>query len=151
MRRRLPSPALVIASAALFVALAGAGAAAGLALVWSPRSNVVVSGSVTPDGKLIGGLSHGTEKSTGVYTITVNGTPFAPSKAVPHPLNIQLAVDINAKGVTTIPPPACAIASQDIDSNGGATAEVDCFAYDPASGWQPADAGFDFQMVGPSR
>jgi len=35
-------------------------------------------------------------------------------------------------------------------SLGGATLEVDCFTYDAASGWQPASATFDFQIVGPS-
>ena len=42
--------------------------------------------------------------------------------------------------------------TMDLTAYGGsATAEVDCFAYDPAAGWQPASTAFDFQIVGPSR
>jgi hypothetical protein len=136
---------------ALFAALGGAGFAASLALVKTPKPVTLVSGSMSANGKLTGSLSHGTEKSTGVYTLTINGGAFAQRKAALHPLNIQIAVDMNAKGVATIPPPACVVASEDLASNGGATAEVDCFAYDPAAGWKPAEAGFDFQMLGPSR
>lgn len=153
MRRRLPSPALVIASVALFVALAGSGVAAALALVRAPKPVTLVSGSMSADGKLIGGLSHGTERSTGVYTLTINGNTFAPNKSFLQPrLSITpQVITISGAGFEQKVPPTCEVASETIAANGSATAEVDCFTYDPASGWQPADAGFDFQMVGPSR
>jgi hypothetical protein len=151
MRRRLPSPALVIASIALFLALGGAGFAASLALVKAPKPITLVSGSMSASGKLIGGLSHGTEKSTGVYTLTIIGNTFGLTKAFPQPrLNVTPTITVQGSGLAPSPP-SCAVASETIAANGGATAEVDCFRYDPATGWKPAEAGFDFQMVGPSR
>jgi len=153
MRRRLPSPALVIASLALFVALAGAGVAASLALVRSPKPVMLVSGSMSANGKLIGGLAHGTEKSTGVYTLTINGDTFAPNKTflLPRMSVTPQVITISGSGFEQKVPPTCEVASETIAQNGSATAEVDCFTYDAASGWQPADAAFDFQMLGPSR
>jgi hypothetical protein len=38
-----------------------------------------------------------------------------------------------------------------ITATGGGLSEIDCFKYDPAVGWHPADTAFDFLMVGPSR
>jgi hypothetical protein len=154
MRRRLPSPALVIASIALFVALGGAGFAASLALVKAPQRTTLISGSMSANGKLIGGLSHGTERSTGVYTLTINGNTFAlHNKSFPQPrLSVTpQVITISGSGFDQKVPATCEIASETIAQNGSATAEVDCFTYDPASGWHPADAAFDFQMVGPSR
>lgn len=152
MRRRLPSPALVLASIALFVALAGAGVAAGLAIVRSPQPTMLVSGAMPASGKLQGGLAHGTERSTGVYTLTIRGDTFsAPNRYFPQ-VNAMISptITIAGKGVTTIPP-ECSVAQEDLASNGSATVEVDCFTYDPAAGWVPAETGFDFQVVGPSR
>ena len=153
MRRGLPSPALVIASVALFAALAGAGFAASVALVKSPRPVTLVSGSMSANGKLIGGLSHGTERSTGVYTLTINGNPFAANKFFPQPrLSVTpQVITISGSGFDQKVPATCEIASETMTPNGSATAEVDCFTYDPASGWKPADAAFDFQMLGASR
>ncbi len=147
MRRRLPSPALVIASVALFVALAGAGFAASLALVRAPRPVTLVSGHMPADGKLIGGLSHGTEKSTGVYTLTIRGDTFAPAKHLRGKVEAVLFTSPGERAT----PAQCNVASEDLTSSGGATAEVDCFTFDPAAGWQPAETAFDFQMIGPSR
>jgi hypothetical protein len=139
--------------AALFVALAGAGVAASLALVRAPKPVMLVSGSMSANGKLIGGLSHGTEKSTGVYTLTINGDAFAPNKSFPAPrLSVTpQVITIQGSGFEQKVVPTCAVASETIASNGGATAEVDCFTYDPAAGWQPSEAAFDFLMIGPSR
>jgi hypothetical protein len=134
---------------ALFVALAGAGVAASLTLVRAPKPVMLVSGNMPADGKLIGGLSHGTEKSTGVYTLTIRGDTFAPNGANAALRSVVTpVVPANAVGIG---PPMCSVAAENVASNGGATAEVDCFSYDPAAGWQPASTAFDFQMVGPSR
>ncbi len=152
MRRRLPSPALVIASIALFLALGGAGFAASLALVKAPQPTTLVSGSMSANGKLIGSLSHGTERSTGVYTLTINGDTFAHGRAAfPQPrLSVTPTLTISGKGAAPNPP-TCSVVSEVIGANGGATAEVDCFTYEPAAGWMPTSVGFDFQMVGPSH
>ena len=154
MRRRLPSPALVIASLALFLALGGAGFAAATALVKAPKPVTLVSGSMSANGKLLGGLSHGTEKSTGVYTLTINGNTFAPNNKLFLQPRLSISpqvITINGSGFEQKIAPTCAVATETIAANGSATAEVDCFTYDAASGWVPADAAFDFQMLGPSR
>jgi hypothetical protein len=153
MRRRLPSPALVIASIALFAVLGGAGFAASVALVRAPKPVTLVSGVMSANGKLIGGLSHGTERSTGVYTLTINGATFAPFKPFPEPrLSVTPhMITISGSGFDQKVPATCEIASETIAKDGSATAEVDCFTYDPASGWKPASAAFDFQMLGASR
>ena len=154
MRRRLPSPALVIASIALFVALGGAGFAASLALVKAPQRTTLVSGSMSANGKLIGGLSHGTERSTGVYTLTINGTPFRSHDQIflqPRLSVTPQVITISGSGFDQKIVPSCAVADEKFAANGSATAEVDCFTYDAKAGWQPADAAFDFQMAGPSR
>jgi hypothetical protein len=154
MRRRLPTPALVIACIALFVALGGAGFAASVAMVKAPQLTTLVSGSMSANGKLIGGLSHGTERSAGVYTLTITGGTFAfNNKSFPQPrLSVTPTLTIVGKAGAATPPPSCAVASEAIASNGRATAEVDCFTYDAAAGgWVPTSTGFDFQMLGPSR
>jgi hypothetical protein len=154
MRRRLPTPALVIASIALFVALGGAGFAAATALVKAPQPVTLVSGSMSADGKLIGGLSHGTEKSTGVYTLTINGNTFAPHNKVflvPRLSVTPQVITISGSGFDQKLPPTCAVANETFAPNGSARAEVDCFTYNAATGWVPADAAFDFQVAGPSH
>jgi hypothetical protein len=153
MRRRLPSPALVIGSIALFAALGGAGFAASVALVKAPKPVTLVSGSMSANGKLLGGLSHGTERSPGVYTLTINGTPFAANKVFPLPrLSVTPhMITITGSGFDRTVPATCEIANETIAKDGSATAEVDCFTYDPAAGWTPASAAFDFQLLGPSR
>ncbi len=152
MRRRLPSPALIVAMIALFAALGGAGFAASLALVKAPQPVTLVSGSMSASGKLIGGLSHGTERSPGVYTLTISGNTFGLNKSsFPQPrLSVTPTLTIAGSGAAANPP-SCAVAAEKLASNGGATAEVHCFVYDPAAGWVPASTGFDFQMLGPSR
>src|SRR3954468_15331033 len=150
MRRRLPSPALVIASVALFLALGGAGFAASLALVHAPQRTTLISGSMSANGKLIGGLSHGTEKSTGVYTLTINGNTFASHNKLflqPRLSVTPQVITISGSGFEQKVAPTCAVATETIASNGSATAEVDCFTYEPASGWKPAGAAFHFPML----
>ena len=123
MRRRLPSPALVIGMVALFVALGGAGFAASVAMVQAPQRTTLVSGNMSANGKLIGGLSHGTERSTGVYTLTITGGTFAfDDKSFPQPrLSVTPTLTIAGKaGASTPPPPSCAVASETIGSNGRA-------------------------------
>jgi hypothetical protein len=150
MRRRLPSPALVIASLALFLALAGAGVAAGLALVRAPKPVILVSGSMSANGKWFGGLAHGSEKSTGVYTLTINGDTFAPNSTARgvHTFVTPL-LRTGADGTTA--PSHCGVSTETVASDGSAGVEIDCFAYDPAAGWQPADAAFDVQVLGPGH
>ncbi len=151
MRRRLPTPALVIACIALFVALGGAGFAASFALVKAPQPTTLVSGSMSANGKLIGGLSHGTEISPGHYTFTLPANTFRVTRLFPQPrLSVTPTLTISGIGAA-VSPPSCAVASEKLSANGGATAEVDCFTYDPATGWKPAEAGFDFQMIGQSH
>ena len=153
MRRRLPSPALIIASIALFVALGGAGFAASFALVKAPQPTKLISGNMSASGKLIGGLAHGTERSPGVYTLTISGSQFAlHNTSFPQPrLSVTPTLTISGKNGAATNPPTCTVVSEAIGANGGATAEVDCFTYNPAAGWVPTSAGFDFQMLGPSR
>ncbi|MDX6481439.1 MAG: hypothetical protein QOG85_1949 [Gaiellaceae bacterium] len=151
--RRLPSPAVVIASVALFVALAGAGVAASTAFVRSIKPIAVLAGQVDIGGTISGAGLSGGEKSVGVYVITVRGDSFgSPSRLWPHIHAIAShTLTISGKGVTTIPP-TCQVVSEDLASNGGGTVEVDCFDYDPATGsMQPADMPFDLQVIGPSR
>ena len=137
---------------ALFLALSGAGFAAATAFVRSARPTTLVYGSMSADGKLVGGLSHGTERSTGVYTLTISGDTFVPGtlSLVRSTISPQV-ITISGSGFEQKVPPTCQIATERITQNGGALLEVDCFTYDAASGWQPANAAFDFQIVGPSR
>lgn len=155
MRRRLPSPALVIASIALFVALGGAGFAAATAFVRAAKPITLVTGSMSANGKLQGSLSHGTERSTGVYTLTIAGDTFAPNKLFPQVRAIVSSRTITVVGTNgaadKVLDPTCDTSGGDIASDGSATLEVDCFTYDPAAGWVPTDTAFDFQMLGPSR
>jgi hypothetical protein len=152
MRRRLPTPALIIASIALFAALSGAGFAAARTLVAAPKASTLVYGRMSANGKLVGSWSRGTEKSTGVYTLTINGNTFAPNKAfAPGQVVVSpQVITISGSGFAQKVPPTCAVATETIASNGSERAEVDCFRYDAATGWVPADAGFDFQVVGPT-
>ena len=147
--RRLPSPALVIASLALFVALAGAGTAASLFLVRAPKPVMLVSGDVSASGKVTGPRLTGGRQSVGVYTLTIRGDTFAPS---PLSKVHATAGPFTFTGhASRYSPAICNVASEDLAPNGSATAEVDCFTYDDVAGWQPTDVAFDFQMVGPSR
>jgi hypothetical protein len=149
MRRRLPSPALVIASLALFVALAGAGVAASVALVKSPKPITLVPGSVSAAGKVTGAHLTGTRVSQGVYTLTISGNTFAATKA---PIAELFAVArTSTPGHQIHQAQYCGTAREAIASNGSATAEVDCLAYDPATGWTPADTPFDVEMIGPGH
>ena len=155
MRRRLPSPALVLASIALFLALGGAGFAASLALVRAPQPVMLVSGGVGTDGTATGPGVSGGRVSEGVFVITIRGDMFAPTnnartKHLRATVTPQF-VDGTGTSARFDGPPTCGVKSENIASNGGATVEVDCLTFDPATGWQPADAAFDLQMVGPSR
>ena len=151
MRRRLPSPALVLASIALFVALAGAGVAASVAFVRSPKPIALVPGNVSADGKVSGPRLSGARVSEGVYTLTIRGDTFAPNGAVARVQSMVSPQVITVVGTNKVLDPTCDTSGESIASNGSATVEVDCFTFDPAAGWQPTDATFDFQMVGPSR
>jgi hypothetical protein len=151
MRRRLPSPALVVASVALFVALGGAaGFAASLALVKSPQPVTLISGSVSADGKVAGARLTGHRASAGVYTLTVSANAFhlTDRTAAGHAWNNSKPVK---SSTGTMIPSTCDTAGEVIKPNGSATVEVDCFTYDGATGWVPTDAAFDFLMLGPSR
>ncbi len=109
---------------------------------------------MSANGKLIGGLSHGTERSKGVYTLTISGNQFAPNSKLflaPRLSITPQVITISGSGFEQKIPPTCTVASEKIAPNGGATAEVDCFTYDPAAGWAPTEAAFDFQMLGPSH
>jgi hypothetical protein len=146
-RRRLPSPALVLASIALFVALGGAGFAASVALVKSAQPTMLVSGGVGTDGKATGAGVSGGRASEGVVVITIRGDMFARPTATPKRLRATITPLYSVQRGARM----CGIGSEKIASNGGATAEVDCFEFVPGTGWQPADTAFDFQIVGPGR
>jgi len=153
MRRRLPSPALVIASIALFLALGGAGFAASLALVKAPGAVNFVPASVSAHGKVTGRWVTGARVSEGVYTLTIRGDTFAPNAAITPIQSIvsPQVLTISGAGFSRKVAPTCETASKAIASNGAARVEVDCFTFDPASGWQPTDAAFDIQVIGPGR
>lgn len=141
---RRPSPALVVAMVALFVALGGAGFAASLALapVTSPKAVVMVPGSVSAAGKVTGARMTGGRVSTGVYTITISGGTFAPGRTGQAFASARM---VSGGGINI--PQICDVASMDIALNGSARAQVDCFT--PGSGGlKPADAAFDLQIVG---
>jgi hypothetical protein len=149
MRRRLPSPAVVVASLALFVALAGSGAAASYFIVRDAKPVMLIAGAVDSAGKVSGPRVTGARESAGVYTLTIRGDTFAPSRKAS---TVQVALStlfVDTKAAPRLP--SCGVSSQNLASNGSATLEVECFTYDPAAGWQPTDAAFDFQVVGPSR
>jgi hypothetical protein len=151
VRRRLPSPALVIASIALFLALTGAGVAASLAIIHSPHPTTLVSASVSSDGNVTGARITGGRESIGVYTLTIIGNTFAPNKTfAPGQTTVSPLVIDDTAGAPRIPP-ACDVASKNIARNGSATADVDCFTYAASTGWVPTDAAFNFLMLGPSR
>ena len=150
MRRRLPSPALVIASIALFVALGGAGFAASVALVKSPKPIALVPGNVSADGKVTGAHLRGARVSEGVYTLTIIGDTFARNRTV---MPIQSLVSPHAYTIVvsnTVIDPTCDTSGGSIGANGSAKVEVRCFAFDPATGWKPTDAAFDVQISGPN-
>jgi hypothetical protein len=134
---------------ALFLALGGAGFAASVALVKSAKPVVLLPASVSAAGKVNGARMTGGRVSAGVYTLTIRGDSFGLNKAsTPVHSSVSPILTISGKGVTTIPP-QCGVSSETLAANGSAKVEVDCFAYAPASGWQPADTAFDFQIVGP--
>lgn len=146
---RRPSPALIVAMAALFLALGGAGFAASLALspVSSAKPLVLLPAKVSADGKVTGARITGGRVSAGVYTLTIQGTSFGVGRSAPVNSSVSPTITISGKGVTTIPP-QCSVSGESMLSNGSAKVRVNCFAYGPA-GWQPTDAAFDFQIVGP--
>lgn len=149
---RRPSPALIVAMAALFLALGGAGYAASVALVQSAKPLVLLPGSVSADGTVSGARMTGGRVSEGVYTLTIRGDSFAANRvSTPVHSIVSPILTIAGKGVTKNTPPTCGVSSENIASNGSATVEVDCFTYDASAGWQPADTAFDFQIVGPGR
>jgi hypothetical protein len=133
----------------LFLALAGAGVAASLAVVKSAKPETLVAGSASANGKVSGPRVTGGRASVGVYTLTISGSTFSARTAGGHAWNNtpRYKAGLGSK----LSPPTCDTASEVFASNGSATVEVDCFTYDPATGWQPADTAFDFQMVGPSH
>ena len=155
MRRHVPSPALIIASIALFLALTGAGVAASLAVIHSPHPTALVSGNVSTDGKVTGAHLTGGRESTGVYTLTISGNTFAtnktfaPGQTTVSPLVLEGYLTPDGKRVNV--PPSCDVVHGAIAANGSAKAEVDCFTYGGSTGWVPTDASFDFLMLGPSR
>jgi hypothetical protein len=153
MRRRLPSPAVVIASLALFVALGGAGFAASLALapVRSPNPLVLLPAGVSAAGKVTGPRMTGGRVSEGVYTLTIRGDTFAASK-ISTPIHTAVSAYADGTGTSAkfATPSTCEVATKTIAPNGSARLEVDCFAFGSA-GWKPADTAFDVQIAGPGR
>jgi hypothetical protein len=153
MRRRLPSPALVIASIALFAALGGAGFAASLALapVRSPKPLVFLPASVSANGKVTGARVTGRRLSAGVYTLTITGNTFGANAKVAGVQSVVTPQVITIAGSNRVIDPTCDTAGKSVASNGPTTLKVECFTFDPASGWQPTDAAFDVQIAGPSH
>jgi hypothetical protein len=151
MRRRLPSPALVIASAALFAALAGAGFAASFAYVRSAKPITLIPASVSADGKVTGARVTGQRVSQGVYTLTIHGATFAANNAI-TPVQSMISPDvITIVGSNRTTPSSCEVASQTVPSNGSAQLEVDCFSLDSSTAtWLPADAAFTVDISGPT-
>ena len=155
MRGRVPSPALVIASIALFLALAGTAAATEFAILRTGHPTRLVSGSVSADGTVTGARLTGARQSTGVYTVIISGytfathKTFAPGQTTVSPLVLEGYLTSDGRRINV--PPRCDVASQHIALNGSAKVEVDCFTYDAKTGWIPTDASFDFVMLGPAR
>jgi hypothetical protein len=150
MRRRLPSPALVIASIALFVALGGAGFAASFVLVKSPKPLVLLPGNVSADGKVTGPHLSGARVRQGVYTLTIIGATFAPSSTVARIQSLVSPHVITIVGSNKVIDPTCDTSAGRVAANGSAKIEIDCYRFDPGTGWQPADAAFDVQVSGPT-
>ena len=133
------------------LALGGAGFAASLALVKAPQPITLVAGGVGTNGKVTGAGVSGGRQSKGVFVITIRGDMFAPSARTKHLRQVASAHLVYDVSGAPSAPPTCAFGSNDFAANGSATATIDCFEFDRAAGWQPADAAFDFQIVGPSR
>ena len=148
MRRRLPSPALVIASIALFVALGGAGFAASYALVKSPSPLTVVPGNVSASGKVTGSHLRGARTSQGVYTLTIIGRTFSQSGTVSAVQSLVTPQVITIVGSNKVLDPTCDTSAPKFTSTGAAIVQVRCFTFDPAAGWAPTDAAFDVQFSG---
>jgi hypothetical protein len=149
MRQRLPSPALVVASVALFVALGGAGFAASVALVKAPKPTALVPGNVSADGKVTGAHLKGQRVGQGRYTLTIIGATFAANRTTARIQSLVTPQVITIQGSNRVIDPTCDTSGGALAANGSAKVEVDCFTFDPAKGWQPTDAAFDFQIVGP--
>jgi hypothetical protein len=148
MRRRLPSPALVIACVALFVALAGAGFAASYVLVKSPSAVTLVPGNVSASGKVTGSRLRGARVSEGVYTLTIIGRTFSPSLTIRGMQSMVTPQVITIVGSNKVLGPSCDTSPPKFTSAGAAIVQVSCFTFDPALGWTPADAAFDVQFTG---
>jgi hypothetical protein len=150
MRRR-PSPALVIACIALFLALSGAGFAASLALVRSVQPVALVPGSVSADGKVTGTRLTGERVSQGVYTLTINGPAFGQNGKASAVRTLVTPQVITIAGSNRVVAPTCDTSGTGFASDGSRTVQVSCFAFDPATGWAPIDASFDVQFAGSPR
>ena len=143
---RRPSPALVVAMVALFVALGGAGFAAAMAVfpVQAVKPTVYFAGRVTGPGVNGQGLKV-THVNTGSYTLTITGEPFKRASA---PANMTVSPFV-APGKAEIPPPTvCNLTSSQIQTNGSVIAGVLCQSYS-STGWKPSDTEFNFALSGP--
>jgi hypothetical protein len=91
-----------------------------------------------------------------VYTLTIRGDSFAGEK-ISTPIHSSVTPFGDGTGTaaqSTAPPPnpaTCTVAKEAMATDGSANVEVHCFAYDARTGWLPADAAFDVQVVGPGR
>jgi hypothetical protein len=147
---RRPSPALVIACVALFVALGGAGFAASRFVVQAVRPTMFFHGRVGANGSVVVGPGlKASRVSAGVYTLTITGDPFRAGRISPGDITVVAYVVDNSAGAKAFAPPVCNPASSQIQTDGSATAKVECFTLDPAAGWQPTDAAFSFAFSGP--
>jgi hypothetical protein len=115
--RKLPSPSLAVAVAALVLALGGT-AAATTQITGSDTPETVLKMRVTKDGKLIGEQNDGTVKKAGVgiYDITFNTGPLG-SKV---PLNLDECAITATPRVETASTPEEVAADVDIQRLGGA-------------------------------
>lgn len=113
----------------------------------------MLAANVSSDGKVTGARVHGERATTGVYTLTIIGDTFGSGASGRHLRDKIEAVlftpllDRKSRNGTVT---HCSGNDKDRTAapDGSIVLEVDCFAYDPASGWQPADSAFDVQMVG---
>jgi len=149
---RRPSPALIVAMAALFLALGGAGYAASVALVQSAKPLVLLPANVSADGKVTGARMTGGRVSEGVYTLTIRGDSFAANRISTPIQSMVSPIDGTGTSAQFSAPTAatCQVSTETIAQNGSAKVEVDCFTFGSA-GWKPADSAFDVQVVGPGR
>jgi hypothetical protein len=149
MRRRLPSPALVIGCIALFAALGGAGYAAVLTLspVQAIKPTVYAAGRIGTNAAVEAGVGvKAGHPDLGSYTLTISGEPFRRASA---PALMTVSPLTPPTGKATAPPPTlCNLISSQIQTTGIVTAGVRCYALSSGT-WKPADAEFDFALSGP--